>query len=243
MIKLIGAYVKLYGLEIFRNRSAVFFILVFPALFMLMVGQGNHQADGGLTYIASFVVFCNYAVQTVSLQAMGMRIAESRHADWTLFVKCLPSSVLVQICGRIIAMLILALLSLLIMIVAANEFFHVALTCRQVLWIAMVALAGGVPMGLLAIAIGYRVNPVAARSVFVIVNLGLVFAGYALPSAGFVGEIRQFVPTYQWMLLGLSYIKPDISVVMPALNMLGFTVISFVLAVWSYRCQKDIRAA
>lgn len=243
MIKLVLAYMKIYSMEIIRNRSAIFFILLFPTLLMLMVGQGNSNQHGGLTYLASFVVFCNYSVQTVAFQSLGMRIAEARHSDWTLFVKCLPTNVSIQFAGRILSMLLLALASMFVMMFAAKEMFNIVLTFSQWIWLVLIAILGGIPMGLLAIAIGYRVNPMAARSVFVIVNLGLLFAGFTLPNRGDWGIVREFVPTYQWLQLSLSHILPHVSSFVPWLAMLGFSILFFVLAVLSYHKQTNLRHA
>lgn len=202
-MKLIFAYTKSYILEITRNTSALFFTLFFPAV--LLSFFGNNTADSHAKLIA-YVIYCNFAVQTVMLQALGIAISAARANPWRDYLKTLPVSSIFTTSGRILSSLFFATLSLMI-VISVNFFNHgVQLSFLQNVLIILCALIGGIPMGLLAVWLGNLLNPVAARSAFIFLNTLLLFGALTFSSHGVITEI---MPSYQWMMFTLSVISQE----------------------------------
>jgi hypothetical protein len=201
-MKLIWGYTKTYLRELTRNSSALFFTLFFPAILLIFFGN-NNEADRSIKLI-NYIIYCNFAVQTVMLQALGIAFAAARANPWNDYLKTLPVTPVYMAVGRILSSLIFALLSLSI-VTAVNFFTHgVNLTLWQNSLIILCALIGGIPMGLLAVWLGDLFNPAASRGAFIFLNTVLLFV---VLDFSWGGPLKEIVPSYQWMMFSLSVIS------------------------------------
>ena len=96
-MNLIFAYTKMSILNLVRNRSAFAFGIIFPVLFFLLFG--HYDIKGRFDLIATFVVFCNYAVQTVLFLSLGMAISQRRSSEWTIYLRTLPTPAYTSMVG------------------------------------------------------------------------------------------------------------------------------------------------
>jgi hypothetical protein len=224
---------------LFRNYSTAFFTLLFPAFLLLITGHQGKMGD--TSKLGTFVVFCNYAVQCVVFQYLGINIAQEKSSMWTKYLQSLPINRCLGYIGKAIAILLASLLSLLFVIALVAILSDLELSFMQYLWIIFSALIGGIPMVFLAIAIGNIISAGAARSVFVLLNLALLFGAFSIPDHGYWNYLRNITPSFQWLQLGISQLSfYQINKIFPWLWMSGFTVIFFIL-MWYSEYQKSIK--
>ncbi len=240
-MRLILTYIKINYLQIIRNRSAAFFNILFPGILFILFG--HQAAHSTIAKDGDFIVFCNYAVQTTLFSSLGMSIAENRSSDWTIYLKTLPSRAFQQFSGLIVSKILLAFISLIIMIVLGYLFLGAGLPFHMLLWAIFVALVGSIPLAFLAVGLGYRINPEASRGLFVFLNLLLLFGAFSFPETGFLSVVRNFVPSYQWMMATLSHVIPGANVLTPWYWLLGYTVVFYLFAQWSYSAKRNLRKA
>lgn len=228
---LIINYIKIYTIELLRNKSAMFFTIIFPTILLLLFG-GN-APDKTDAQWAIYISLINYAVQCAMFQALGMGIAHSRSRKWAQYVKLLPVSPSYLIGGRILAMLIFATISLLLVLIVGIFYLPIHANFLTFLKIIMIGIIGGIPMGLFGIYLGQLVSAATARSVFVLVNLVLFFSAFSLPDQGFFSLIRTFIPSYQWLTLSYEFsLKNSINSIC-LFGLIGYTVTFFFLALFA----------
>lgn len=158
-------YVKMYALGLLRNKSAAFFTLILPALLLLLF---SHQVPNvPEAKWAILATMSNYAVQTSLFQALGMAVAHERQRTWTAFLKVLPVGPSYQSIGRVLAMLMFAIMCLLLVMIVGLLILDLPFNFYSMGLLSLVALLGGIPMGFLGVYLGKLVNPTAARSLLV----------------------------------------------------------------------------
>lgn len=240
-LKLLKSYVKINILELLRNRSAVFFTIGFPVL--LIWSFGRHLGDTPIAQVGTLIAFCNYAVQTNTFLSLGLAVSAARSSDWTHYLKTLPAPNNYAFTGMIVSKLISAGVSLILVVLSVWVFLHVKVDLSILALIIVAAFLGGIPMALLGIALGNRINPEASRGVMVFVNLTLLFATFSFPETGFWSYVRDAIPTYQWMMIALSHFIPGSNALKPWLWMCLWTLIFYIFAHWSYKTRRDLRRA
>ncbi len=238
-MNLLLTYTKVALLNILRNRAAFFFGIVMPTLFFLMFG--HYGIEDKVQKIGSFIIFCNYAVQTIFFLSLGMSISMKRSNEWTIYLRTLPASPFIGMLALIIEKSLMALISLTLVISVNISMYGMVLSWPMTLYLMLGALIGGIPMGFLAIGIGYRCSPESARTIFVFANLGLLFASFAIPHHGLWRYLNAILPSSHWANIVLSHYTPNASVIAPWIWMLGFGILFYYFATWSYRNRKDLR--
>lgn len=243
-MRLFWIYVRIELLGMLRNRMAMFFSVVFPSLLLLMFGRSTDQSQ--LAEIATMIVFINYAVQSVTLMSLGIKTSSERNSEWALYIRTLPVKPAVIFVSKIAMILVIAVLSLILVMGCSHWLFSATLPISDWLAIASVAILGGIPMALLSLGLGYLVHPASARNVFVILNLGLLFACVTLPGHGLAGDIRNIFPSYQWMMVTFSHFMSDAGhktdELTPWLWMFAYTIAFYFFAIWSYRRCRNTRS-
>lgn len=242
-MKLLISYFKVYTLEILRNKQAAFFSIFFPAILLLLFGKQDYasHAQGTINQIAVLAVYCIYAAQSVALMSLGISISTSRNSDWSLYLRTLPVAPGVSFGGLLLSTAARAFISVVIVLLIGIFYLGAQLSVPTLSYIVCIAMIGIIPMGLLAIGLGYLVNSESARSVFVIVNLMLLFGSFSLPSTGFFGYARSFIPSFQWVSMVVNHYIPTANLLSPWLWMLGFTIAFYFLATWAYHRQRNTR--
>jgi ABC-2 type transport system permease protein len=238
-VRLVPIYAKMSILSLCRNKPALFFGIFFPTLLYLMFGHGN----GSTNTVASFVVFCNYAVQTILFLSLGMTISMQRSSEWVIYLRTLPALPYVSMLGLIIEKALSAVCALTLVVLASVCLHGVLFGLTMYLYVMLAAIMGGIPMAFLGIAIGYRVGGASSRSLFVFINLMLLFSAYPLGAHGFWYYVDLLIPARHWQQISLNYYYHQGSVLLPWLWMLGFGVVFYGLSVWSYHARKDLRRA
>ena len=238
-MSLLSVYTKMSILSMVRNRSAFVFGIIFPVVLFLLFG--HYDIKSRFDQIGSFVVFCNYAVQTVFFLSLGMTISMRRSSEWTVYLRTLPASPVVGMLGVVIEKSLSAFASLLLVIIANVAIYGMILSWQMTLYLILAAMLGGIPMAFLGIAIGYKVNPDSARSVFVFVNLALLFSAFAIPDHGLWVYLQMIVPAHHWARIVMSHYEAGDPQFLPWVWMLGYTLLFYCLALWSYTKRKNLR--
>lgn len=240
-MSLIPIYAKMSILDVMRNKSAFFFGILFPVILFLMFGQYDIKSQ--FDQIGSLVVFANYAVQTVFIQSLGMQISMRRSSEWTIYLRTLPVSSSVLMIALIIEKSISALLSLSLVILANIAIHGMLISWTMTLYLILGAMIGGIPMAFLGIAIGNKTSPDLARNACVFVNLALLFSAFALPSSGFWNYVKLVVPAHHWARIVMSHFEAGDPQILPWIWMLGYGILFYGLAIWSYKTRKNLRNA
>lgn len=201
-MKLTIAYIEVYSKELLRNHTAAFFTLFFPGILFQFFGL--HVPGTPQEKIVSYIIYCNYAVQTVMLQTLGITIATAKNNLWNQYLKTLPVSAVPMILGRIGSHLLFAFTSLIIVVGLAVAHHFVFLNLQQQSIILMCALLGGVPMALIATWLGNLINAAAARSLFILANLLLLLAVFSFLHNGTLSYLLQIIPSCQWLIFSFS---------------------------------------
>lgn len=242
-MKLILMYFKISLVAVMRNRQAAFFTIMFPALLLLMFGHQDHVSNTAANHIAVLAIYGNYAVQSVALMSFGISLSNDRNSAWTLYLRTLPVAPGMMFAGRILSLVVRALLSLIIVLLLGVFLLNLSVSLASFLLILLIAMVGAIPMALLAIAVANLVNPESARSVFVILNLGLLFGSFSVSATGLLGYVRDIIPSYQWAAMVLNQYLPNANAWAPWLWMAGFTVLFYFFALYAYQRSRNLRAS
>ena len=238
---LLGVYIKMTLLNYMRNKSAFIFAVIFPALLFLMFG--HYDIKSQFDRIGSYVVFCNYAVQSVFFLSLGMEISMRRSSAWTIYCRTLPVNPVIPMWALTIEKSVSALLALILVMIANSSISGMLLSWPMTFYMMLAAIIGGIPMAFLGIAAGYKTHPDSARSVMVFGNLALLFSAFALPNHGFWAYVKLLVPAHHWARIVMSHYEMGDPQLLPWLWMLGFGVLFYLLAVYSYKTRKNLRGA
>jgi hypothetical protein len=222
-MKLILEYTNAYIRQLSRNFSALFFTLFFPA--MLLQFSDGHAGSDATLQLFTFIIYCNFAVQTVAFQKLGISISAERGSAWQTYLKTLPTTSFYMNAGRVLSSLFFAFISLMLVLLV-NHFNHrLNLSTSQQGLLVFSALLGGIPMALLAIFLGNILNASAGRGAFVMLNILLLFGAFSFSTNV---RIKSFIPTYEWMMLSNSLVSHQ-SIMTPVLWLTGYSVVFYML--------------
>jgi hypothetical protein len=224
-MKLTLEFAKAYTRELMRNHSAFFFTLLFPSILWIIFGNAGRGDQS--THLSSFIIYCNFAVQTVMLQSLGIAVSIARASSWRDYLQTLPATPLPRIVGRVLSSLLVALLSVMLIIVTNYFQRGMVFSFTQTTLIALCALLGSIPMALFAVWLGNLLNPQAARSGFVCLNTLLLFATLSFSTPSFWKVI---IPSYQWLQFSLAVVT-QANFLLPLAWLTGYTIFFCVLIV------------
>jgi ABC-2 type transport system permease protein len=232
LLEIVRIPIALVGSAFFPAASMLFFVVPF-------VGADPVHATFAT---ASMITF---AVLTTNLFQYGIGVAEDRAQPWDPFTRTLPAGPGPRFAGRILAGLVLMMISLIPVVVIAA-----LLTAATISGPAFVAAAGAtvvcaVPFTLMGLAIGYAMPSKAAIVVAQLLFFPLAFGGGLLTAPGsapgFVEALAPYLPTggavrLMWAAVGDFPI--DVSSLMA---LAGWVVVLGAVAVWAYRRDEGRR--
>lgn len=201
---LTAQYIKIYFLQIIRNKSAFFFTIIFPSILLLLYLR--HVPSTLQAELTIYVAMANYAVQCAMFQALGMSVAIDKERGWNRYLRILPSLTYHVVLGRIITMFIVALISLFLVLMVGVCTLPIQLEIKAIFELILISLSGAIPFGLLAVGLGQLITATSARSIFVLSNILLFFSGFAWPDDGFFSLFKNYILNYQWLLLSCDLI-------------------------------------
>ena len=242
------AHIRMRMLSLLRSPAYVAGTLAMPSLILIFLGVGLADTAVEANVItASFTVF---AVMGIAFFQFGVGIAESRSSPWTTFERILPAPIAVRLAGNAVPAVLFAAAAAGLVILVAHVFMPVSLSAVAWLRLCLVLLAGGVPLSLLGIAIGYWVSSRAALPVANIARRqhrlsrprlrgGLFISPQFFPSALDVIShclVSRHIAELAWAAVADAPWSPA-----SWLWISGYTVAGFLLAGWGYRRDEGER--
>lgn len=237
------AHLKVEILELIRLPAYSIPTLILPCMLFAMFGGTRASTSGGANHhLASYATF---AVMGIAFFQFGVGIATDRESPWQVYLRILPVGPAVRFAARVGAAVVFAVLSVGLVVALAVFVTPVAMPASA--WARFLAalVAGGIPIGLLGIALGYWAGPKSALPIANILYLLLAFGGgiflppRALPP--FVESVSPFLPTR--MLLDISWqtVSGGPLFSWQWLGLAGYAVFGGLLATAGYRRDEGKR--
>ncbi len=226
-MQVVLSYFNTYFKSTLRTPTSLFFTLLFPALFLFLLGhQWGHSHEEQLE---AFTVFLNYALQTVAFMQLGLSVSQEKNMPWYEYLRTLPVSPLGMIFGRILHTLILCVLSAFLVFLVGKFSLKFQFNSMEYFRFFLMACLGIFPMATMGMSLGYIISLESCRSVLTLLNLFLFFWTFALPEKGLLSYFRHLVPTYAWKELTLNFVNNGQILFLPLLCMtLYFFVFLFI---------------
>ena len=237
------AHVRMRMLTLLRSPAYVVGTLALPSLILVFLGVGLADTVARANAImGSFTVF---AVMGIAFFQFGVGIAENRASAWSTFERILPAPMVVRLAGAVIPAVLFAAVAAGLVVGTAHIFMPVALGAGAWLRLALVLVAGSIPLALFGIAIGYCVSSRAALPVANIIYLGLAFGGGLFISPElFPGWLDAF----SWCLVTRHVVELAWASVLGApwsnaswVWIAGYAAAGSLLAAWGYRRDEGER--
>lgn len=232
LIETLRIPMALIGSAFFPAASMIFFVVPF-------VGHDRTYA----TYATASMV--TFVVMTSNLFQYGIGVAEDRAQPWDPYARTLPAGAAPRFLGRILAGLVLMVLSLIPVVVIAAVATEASVSPAGFLAALGAVVVAAVPFTLLGLAIGYSLPAKAAIVLAQVLFFPLAFGGGLMTAPGdapgFVETIAPYLPTgaavrLMWAAVG------DFPVQIASIAALFAWTVAFAgVATWAYRRDEGRR--
>lgn len=224
-----------------REPTVLLFSVAMPvgffALFAGMYG-GETAPQGALVGTTMLATMGAFGVLAVAGMSPGLSLAEDRRLGWLRVKRAWAVPVGVTIAGKIVAALPYTLGVLVAMTATSAAMGNLDLAPSTWLTLVTLLIVGSFPFTLLGLAVGSVTNVNTAAAILNAIILPSAFAsGLFIPLdqlPDVIGDIAVFNPVYHLGNLGLGIIE-GVSVLDHVLVLLGFTVVTALLAALAYR--------
>ncbi|WP_422772810.1 ABC transporter permease [Plantactinospora sp. WMMC1484] len=224
--------IALVGSAFFPAASMLFFVVPF-------------SGDDPVTATYATASMVTFSVMTTNIFQYGIGVAEDRAQPWDPYLRTLPAGAAPRFAGRILAGLLLTMLSLIPVVVIGAVGTAARVTGPAFLAALGTVVVAAVPFTLMGLAIGYSLPSRAAIVVAQVLFFPLAVGGGLLfppdQSPGFIQTIAPFLPTrgaveLMWAAVGDFPVNPL------SLTMLGvWIVVLATIAGWAYRRDEGRR--
>lgn len=205
------AYLKLEIVRTLRNRRFVFFVLGFPVLFYVLFTKvlnlgGDSAADTAEFARIYMISMAAYGAMASALSVTGQRIALERSIGWNDQLRLTPLSARSALLSKLIASLVLALPSILLVSAVGMLVNDVSLSPGA--WLGAVGLMwiGALPFAAIGVVIGYFVDSETAQVVTMMTMFLLAIVGglWINPSLfpDWLRYVSDALPAYHYAELG-----------------------------------------
>ena len=241
----LAEFLKLWRIPAFSITS-----LFLPVMFyaFIGIGQSSQVISPGVTFGAYFLAsMAVYSVANVMIFSFGISVATERGMKMDVLMRATPMPPLVYLLSKSITAIVFAALTLVILF----PFAYVAGGVRldPIVWVTLASrvLLGSVPFIALGFAIGYLSGPNSAVAVINLIYLptafasGLFFPKQLLPE--FIQRISPYLPLHFFGQLGWDAVgaPTDESVAADWLYLAAYGVAFFVIALWAYRREENLK--
>lgn len=188
---------KMKLFELLRQPSYVVGTMVFPSLFFLFFAQPNAKTPQAANLLMGS--FAAYAFLGIIFFQFGVDLANEKSRPWFRYQKSLPISEGSIFFGRILAALVFAFLTELLLIIVINISTEVDISFLSYLKLSLYLCAASLPFAFLAISIGKLCTAKSALPISNMIYLSLSFLGglwippNALPES--IQRISEWMPT------------------------------------------------
>jgi ABC-2 type transport system permease protein len=240
-MRLVLVHARAATLELLRYPAFSVPTLAFPALSFLLFVAPRADASPELL-LASFAGF---AVLAVAFFQFGVGIAAERETPWERYVRTLPLRARVRVAARLVSATVFGLGSAGLVVAAALATTDARLPAARWAGLAVALALGGIPFGVLGIALGYWASPRGALPLANILYLLLSFTGGLwttpahLPPS--IASLSPLVPTRQFGNVLWGAAEGDPWRPRDWLLLLGWTAAFAALATAGYRRDEGRR--
>ena len=162
-------------LEILRSPAFLVPTALFPTMLFLFFGVASADTWRAANFImASFAVF---GVMGVCFYQFGVGIAEDRMSPWEDYLHTLPVTVVQRFTARIMAAMVVALTTLLLLFLTAAVTTPIQMSAMRFAGLIAALAVTGIPFALFGVALGYWLPVKAAVPLANLIYLPLSFAG------------------------------------------------------------------
>jgi ABC-2 type transport system permease protein len=238
------AYLGLESLRQLKNARSLIFTFAVPLVMLLLFG-GIYGANGAfdpVTHLPWIVVttvqMAGYGGMMAAL-GQAFTIVTERSVGWNRQLRLTPLTGTGYLVSKIIAALVVALVSIVALIIVSVCVFHASLTLGAWTMAALGLWLGVIPFALIAVLIGQFAKPQFAQPLFMVIFFGMaILGGLWVPLSvlpAWMTNIAQVVPSYWLNRLGQMGARLSGNVIEPALVLLAWTIVLGVVIVWRYR--------
>jgi ABC-2 type transport system permease protein len=234
------SYLRIEIRRLFRNRRALIFSILMPALLLIIFGSlyKNQNLDG-VNVSAYLMVSMGLFGSMTGAIGSGGSIAVERGIGWNRQLRLTPLSPAAYAITKVVVALVLALPPLLITYVIGILDLGVRLPLHIWLAVAVISWLGALPFAALGLLIGYLAKPDSVQPISGLLYMLLAaFGGIWVPAEEMpdvMRHIAEWTPAY-WV--GLAARSPlfSQSVQARAVEMvLGWTLVLGVVALARFR--------
>jgi ABC-2 type transport system permease protein len=244
-LRLWWTHVVMGTIELVRLPAYAVPTLLFPLLLYSFFGLPyGRDEESARALMGSYGA---YAVVGVGLFQFGVGIAVERGSSWEVFLRVLPVSPFIRLAARVASAVMFGAVTAAAVIVVAALCSKAHPDAAMIVRLFAALLAGSIPFALFGIAIGYWVNAKAAVPVANVLYLPLALAGgmwvppQFLPS--YIAAISPYVPTRGFAELVWAAVLRTPVPIAYVVELLLYTTLFAVLAVWGYRRDEGQRYA
>jgi ABC-2 type transport system permease protein len=244
MASLALTHARFQLLETVRIPIALVGSAFFPAASMLFFVVPFAGADPvAATFATASMV--TFAVMTTNLFQYGIGVAEDRSHPWDPYTRTLPVGPGPRFAGRIMAGLVLTVVSLIPVVVIAWLATAATITPLALLAAFGATFVVAIPFTLMGLGIGYALPSKAAIVVAQLLFFPLAFGGGLMTAPGsapgFVETIAPYLPTGGAVRLMWSAVGDFPFDLSATLALVGWTIALAGVAVWAYRRDEGRR--
>jgi ABC-2 type transport system permease protein len=237
-------YLKLEIRRMFRDKRFIFFTMAIPVVFYLlwsnMFTSGGRDSVTGLDpKVYLLVSMATYGAIGAALTTTGSRLAAERKSGWLRQLQVTPLRPWTVILTKMIASMILALPSLVLVSITAVLDQHVHLSAGE--WAAMIAVlwVGSLPFAALGTLIGSLSSPDAAQPITLAFYFTLaIVGGLWMPVSTLPKTLRSVshaLPSNRYADLGWKIVGGHAPTATDGLVLAAWAVGLGIVAVLAYR--------
>jgi ABC-2 type transport system permease protein len=241
-VRILLHHARAQATELARYPAFLVPTVALPAMFFLLFATPRVTEANADLHMA---LYAGFAVLGVAFFQFGVGIASERTSAWERFLRVLPVSPLLRFGARLLVAFAFALASALLVVVAALATTEAGVSGQRGLGLLVALGAGGVPMALLGIALGYWTRPRAALPIANLMYLLLAYAGGLWTGLAdlprMVGAVSPYLPTRQWGEVLAAAAGSGSWPITSLVGLAGYSVVFGGLALAGYRRDEGER--
>jgi ABC-2 type transport system permease protein len=229
-----------------RNRRFFFFTLLIPLFyyFLFVKIDGGGMKVGNTTWNAFFMIsMAAFSAIGASINGLSGRIAFERTQGWLRLMQTTPLPARTYMGSKILAQVITAGLSSVVLFLAGTLFEHVRLGAGEwiicILWLAVGSLPFIMLGALIGLVAGAEASNMIASAVYLVISVigGLWWPVQAMPSV--MQHIAKLTPTYNFADITWRVIGHQTAPLQDWFILLAYFIIFSVIVLYLLRRNRD----
>ncbi|GAA3452987.1 ABC transporter permease [Dactylosporangium matsuzakiense] len=230
-------YLRLEAVRLIRNKRAVIFSTLMPALLVVIIGgvSVGNDPDAKKYVMVSMALF---GAMTAAMFAGGT-IAIERGLGWNRTLRLTPLSPAAYVLNKVLLSLVMGIPPVVVTFAIGALGLHVRLTAAEWVLCFVGAWLSSLPFAALGVVVGYLAKPDSVQQVSALLNLTLAaFGGLWVPvdlMPHIMQVIAKFTPSYWTGQVARSPLDGGHIDTQAIVVLLGWTVVLGVIALRRFR--------